>query len=56
MTLDKVKEMCKQQITAAESHTEDDSSELLYGDQSDYKRGGVDALRGVLQLLEQVDA
>lgn len=55
MKLHEVITQIKQQVAAANNHKQSASNALVKGDDSEYKRGGVEMANGILKLLEEVE-
>ena len=47
--------MIQHQIDLAAHSEQSESSRLVEGDRSQYKRGGIEALRGVVMLLTEME-
>jgi hypothetical protein len=54
-TITGLKKMCQAQIKGAQTSTQSEGQELVFGDDSEYKRGGIDALKGVVQIIEAME-
>ncbi len=52
--LEKIKKKCQEQIDRAKNCTPSESETLIYGDKSQYIKGGIEALTGVIALIDSM--
>jgi hypothetical protein len=54
-TLAGLRKMCEAQIKAAHDDIQTPGQELIRGDNTEYKRGGIAALEGVVHIIKEME-